>query len=488
MNKAVAVVAGAIVLVAAGWTGTSWYTGKRVQQEIEQYVRALNDRPGLGKVTIESYDRGVFASSARYRFTAGPLPLPLDLIPPGDEIVFEGDIHHGPWPWQRLRVGEFRPVLAASRTHLVNTGPVRVWYTAARGDMPFEERSVIHYDGSIDFTGRFSSLLLEAPGVLIKSEGGFVRGHAGPGGESLELTGTFGDVQLQSQLVEQSDEQPFDLLLKGTSLAISSQEGRFGLYPGTAQISIEEVRIHTVDESGEPVEVRVEDYKVSGALRENDTFIQGSVAYEVGQVMVSDVPLGSIALNMQIDRLDGKAVQAMLHRYREVLPAILEQEQKDASSSQVPPALEAWVNESLQVLLPSEPTLSIEDFRWALNDAASHFRMRITLQPVSSTESASILDGIKEAIAELVLSREMVVELMTRLERMPENLQPASPEQARAAAQVSFELLQQLALSSGYATLENGNLVARLKYENGVTTVNGKDIPLEELLGLIAED
>src|SRR5690606_34311148 len=122
MKKAVGVVIGVVVLVVGGWTAASWYTGKRVEQEIRLYITELNEQAGLGAFSVENYERGIFSSSASYRFVAGTMPMPLNLVRTGDEILFEGDIQHGPWPWRQLRKGALMPVLAATHTRMQNVG------------------------------------------------------------------------------------------------------------------------------------------------------------------------------------------------------------------------------------------------------------------------------------------------------------------------------------------------------------------------------
>lgn len=488
MRKAVAVIAGVVVLVGAGWTAASWYTGKQVQQEVEQYVQTLNSRPGVGSVAIENYQRGIFSSSARYRFTVGPVSLPLDVVRPGEEVVFDGKIHHGPWPWSRVRTGALKPVLAATHTKLEETPPVSIWFDAAGGSTPFEEHSVFHYDGSVDFTARFAQLLLESPDFLLKSDGGSVQGHATDEGRALQIDGSFGEVRLHAGVSPDFEEGPFELYLKGISLSAQSGQGRFGLYPGTAQVGIDEIHVNTQDEAGQPVEVVLENYRITGALMEDDTHVHGSVKYEVGQIVAEEVPLGSLALDLKVNRLDGKVVQDILQRYQAALPQILEQEQQAQQANDIPPALAAWLAESVQALLPGEPVLSIDEFRWTLNDAVSRLRVNIALQAPTRNTQPPLMASIKQLTAELVLSRDMVVELMTRLEQLSGEAPTSSLEQARASAQLSFAFLQQLALSSGYATVEEGNLVARLQYNEEGATLNGQDIPLEELLELVPSE
>lgn len=482
MKRAVGIVVGVVVLVAAGWIAASWYTGKRVEQEVRQYITELNEQAGFGNISIEEYERGIFSSSARYRFEAGTLSLPLNLIRTGDVIQFNGDIQHGPLPWMRLSKGRLMPVLAATHTRLENSGPAAFWCAAASGDVPLEERSVIHYDGTLEFSTRFASLDLEGPDFDLTADGGTANGTVGEDGHFIDVSARFGDVRLHA--AAQNGAPPADLHLTGVSLQANSTKGKFDLYPGSAQLLIDEIRLETVDEQGEPLDVVLNNYRITGTLGEDETHIHGNVAYELGQLNVAGVSLGELRLNFKFGNLEGATVQQLMQRYEEALPKIMEESAQAGINSEgaLSPALENWLSGSLDALLPGNPTFGIDDFRWTLDNRESHFAVHIALQPPTDSKLPPLLASTQRLNAELVLSRPMAIELLTRLEELPGGVIYASPQQARQAAQASFDFAQSLAILAGYATLEGDNLTSRLQYAAGEARLNGREIPLAELI------
>ena len=60
-----------IAVLGAAWTGVSWYTGKLIEQHMDEQVAAANSQlqsayPKAGlKVSYQDYQRGLFSSKMR---------------------------------------------------------------------------------------------------------------------------------------------------------------------------------------------------------------------------------------------------------------------------------------------------------------------------------------------------------------------------------------------------------------------------------------
>src|SRR3546814_20644350 len=74
MKKAVGIAAGVVIVLAAGWLGATWYTGKRIEADAPARLEEVNQKladvlSGMGfGVTIKqiSYERHFFAHQVRY--------------------------------------------------------------------------------------------------------------------------------------------------------------------------------------------------------------------------------------------------------------------------------------------------------------------------------------------------------------------------------------------------------------------------------------
>src|SRR5690606_34751706 len=127
-------------------------------------------------------------------------------------------------------------------------------------------------------------------------------------------------------------------------------------------------------------------------------------------------------------------------------------------------------------LLPGQPQFGVDPLRWTLADAQSQLVVNIGLQAPQANPVVPWLATLRSLEAELVVSRDMAIELMTRFGQMPGGTVYSSPEQAREAATVSFDFMQRLALASGYVVQHGDNLVARMTYADGKASLNGEPV------------
>src|SRR3546814_21109850 len=105
MKKAVGIAAGVVIVLAAGWLGATWYTGKRIEAEAPARLEEVNQKMadalsgmGLG-VTIKqiSYERHFFTSQARYGVSLSKGPDGPDDLHQGTPEV-ASQLPHGPFP------------------------------------------------------------------------------------------------------------------------------------------------------------------------------------------------------------------------------------------------------------------------------------------------------------------------------------------------------------------------------------------------------
>ncbi len=90
MNKKLAIgVAAAVVVVAGGAMGTSYYMGGKLQAEFTNGISKLNQHGVTAQVT--SYERGLFSSTAKTEWTLGSGEEPT-------KFTAEHKISHGPLP------------------------------------------------------------------------------------------------------------------------------------------------------------------------------------------------------------------------------------------------------------------------------------------------------------------------------------------------------------------------------------------------------
>ncbi len=479
--KKTAVVAAIVVIGAAAWGGTSWYTGQRVEQSIREQVQLLNAQPSFGTVQISSYERGVFSSTARYELTVDNLPLSLGLVQRGDKIAFVSKIEHGPFPWSRLLGARFAPVLAATHSQLENSGPASAWFAAAGNAQPVQERSDIHYDGNVDFTLQFAPLSVNQPELAFESSAGELAGRVSNDLSVVSFTGKLDTMRVKSHLSDAASPEPDSLTMQDIAFQADYRLGQFDIYLGEGKASIHKLSLDAVGEEGRPLNIVLNDYVITSHVSEDATHVSGNLEYGLGSVLIDNINLGSLQALLRFGHLDGQAVKGIMARYREIQPQLMaEVGSHPGSAEELPPLLDEFLDESLEALLPGQPKFGLDPLRWTLAGAESSLRLNAALQPTDDLDD--LFETVSSLDAALVVSQPMVIELLKRLAQMPGPDGEATPEQAESAARLSFGLFKQMALATGYVIAENDNLVARLSYADGVVKLNGQQMPLKELL------
>jgi uncharacterized protein YdgA (DUF945 family) len=479
--KKTAVVAAIVLLGAAGWAGTAWYTGQRVEEAVRRQVEQLNAQPTFGTVQISGYERGVFSSTIHYTVTAENLPLPTGLVGQGDQIAFVSRVAHGPFPWSRLTEGQFGPVLATTHSTLQRTEPVNAWFAAAGEAQPVEERSSIHYDGHIDFQLRFAPLAVKEPDLELESSEAVIAGRTDGNLDVLQFTGTLDAVRIRSSLSDDAKKEPDRLAMQDIAFEADYRLGEFGVYLGDGKASIKRLSLDALDEEGQPLNIALNDYAITSHLSEDASHVSGHLEYALGSVQIGTIDLGSLQALLRFGHLEGQAVKAIMARYREIRPQLMaEVAAHQPESDEMPVLLDEFLDESLERLLPGQPTFGLDPLRWSLGGSESSMRLNVALQHVDGTDD--LARAIRSLDAAVVVSQPMVVELLTRLAQVPGAGEPPTPEAAASAARLSFGLFKQMALSTGYVVNENDSLATRLSYSEGQVRINGRQMPLEDLL------
>lgn len=144
-----------VVLAGGAITGGSWYTGKQAEEKYQEFVTLGNE--GLKQLKVYgieaeiknvSLERGVFSSTVKYQVEAKT---------PEETFVFDGNdqLFHGPLPLNRLKQGNFLPVVASVESNV--TAPEKL--KSLFGDKAvLTGTNTITYAGGLDGTLTFNEL------------------------------------------------------------------------------------------------------------------------------------------------------------------------------------------------------------------------------------------------------------------------------------------------------------------------------------------
>lgn len=157
--KKSAIAGGVVVVLVAGWLGSTWYTGKRLEAEASERLAQLNQRlvqvyPAYGmKIDQLRFTRGFFSSHARYDLTmVGKDRDAGNPVLPAGVLQVDVTAYHGPFPLQALSHGVVGPRLAWVHSEIVQTDAAKPLFEAAHGKTPVSSNIALSYGGKTQST------------------------------------------------------------------------------------------------------------------------------------------------------------------------------------------------------------------------------------------------------------------------------------------------------------------------------------------------
>lgn len=473
MKKSV-VLAGAVVFVAAAYTGVSWYVGVRAEDTLRAAIAQANERivktlgPDLGPLRIQmeiaDYRRGVFSSEARYT-----------LIMQDDEerveLGLDDHMQHGPFPWTLVKQGSFEPMLAHSRSQLVDTESVKRWFDASRGVMPLAVDTHIGFGGQGVSSWKFAPLEWAVDGDRLSFSGGQIdmrfsngfRDSTGEGrfaslvmGEGAEgSTLTMDDIRLESRTATAADESvQVQSVLQVATLSLKEADEE-SLTVGQVKATLDSVQ--------------------------KAKLLDASLRYDFGSLRVGGIDLGSITVGGKLARFDFEAFSSLLTEY----DAIAARHDAQADEEfELTAQDEERLLARLRPVLAASPEAALQPVVWRNSKGESTMAVSAAFQPVPANvpeTEAALVEALREVRIELHLSRPMFLQAFAQT-----GADASEREQLEMLAGVMFDGYVDELEQQGLVQREGDRATLTLVYGGDVVTVNGRKMSLEELVGILA--
>ena len=473
--KKSAVTAGVVVLAAAAYTGVSWYVGVQTEKTIRAALERANARivktlgPDLGtlgvRIDISEYRRGLFSTDARYTF----------VVQEDDERIELGmadHMQHGPFPWALAKQGSFTPLLAYSRSQLVDTETVKRWFDAARGAMPLEIDTRIRFGGDGDSVWAFAPLEWALDDDRLSFSGGQMRVSFSNEFRDSESEGAFASFLIGDGAGGDTIALK-DIVLRSRSATAADETVQMHSTLEAASLVVRDM----TDEAVTAEQVRVTlDSTQRGAL------LDAALRYDFDRVRVGEIDLGSVTVGGELARFDYEAFSALMAEY----DAIADEHGADEGEDfQLTPEDEARLFAKVLPALASSPQVSLRPVEWRNEKGESTLAVTAAFQPVAGSGEAQhddlLAQALRELRIELVLSRPMFIQAFA---------QTGGDESERQ----QLEMLAAMLFDQYVGNLEGEGLVRRegdqaqvtIVYGNGAVDVNGQSMSLDEFLLLFA--
>ncbi len=470
MNRKLLLSAGAVALVIAGYAGSSWQAGARIQSEADTATEAVNNYltkqwPDQVLLTQTSYNRGVFSSQATYTLSfptsneAGAKP----------EIVFVNQIKHGPLPVSELFKGHFSLIGAVIETSMARTPFTEDLFKALNGQSLLQGTAIVDRKGQAHIHWVARALDITQKGVRSNFTGAELKAEVGP-----SLSFTRGALVLKGLTL--SDEQnSFDI--QNSRIHADTTQGSFGLNLGTSGAEIGSLSL-TVPNT---IDLKAENILSRFSLKENGALIEGSAQYEVGALALNKKDWGKITFAADYGKLDGKGLKSLLDLNSSLVSRSMNNPQ-EADLINASDVKQFW--QSLHILSQAAPTLQISPLAWQTKDGTSQFELKAAFAPTNIKPngiglSSNPLDTLE---GKLTLSRPMIAGLLMQ------NMQSKGMTAAQSKSRTDAEIKTMLDAVSQFkiGKFEGDTLTVKLSFEKNKFQINGQPMSIDKLFQFLA--
>ena len=438
-----------------------YWLGERAELAYRTTLAEIQGQPQVMQVIHEDYRRGWFSSKASLELVPGTADQGTDL-----RLRVDSDVAHGPrslagliWP----------PVLAEIRSRLALEHPA--FHLEGVGI-----DTQLAWDGGGVSQLRLPAMELhatgEAPGLRSAAATGLVRFE--PGGSST------GHLELPSLELVGADGAAL-LVLRDLQAEHSTTPWLPGILVGTGKLTVSEAY-----GSGATEPFVAEDLAFGFEAQPEDGLLGVRLSYGVGVLSVGDADYGPSRVEFRASRLDGAALSA------------LQQDLGDLNAQGLPEAMAGIaaagvLMKHLPALVAADPQLALDRLEVVTPQGPIQGRLAIGIKRLTGTDlmvgawlERLVADGelsLPRSIAVALLAqaqRETLLETLAAEGRAEADLTQDEEQALESVAAAQLELLVQ----GGWVKDEGGRLTSVLRLADGVLTINGKPLPLDEAVPL----
>jgi len=454
-----------LVVLAALYTGVAWFVGKRAQSVVEQTVAQGNARltqmfgesSSAGLATIADYQRGVFSSQLRYVLDMTDMSLGNTDDAPRT-VEFQIHLQHGPFPWDLVRAGELIPHLVYGQIRLLPTAWTQAWFdVAGENTLTAQMRMDFSQDGRVDVA--VAPIVVEKGGEALRFSGGalqwtyvnrFADGQGTGAFASLDIVADGDSLRMRDIAVTGRSHQGEDVVQSESHLGVASIE----YIPANEPAS------------------RFEDVGIDFSSEQVATLMDYSVQYRLGKASLMARDLGAFEAGASATRVDVPALMALMQALERM---------EGAESGLAPVELNGY----LHTLLEAQPTIAIDPLRWITDKGESRAVFTADLHLPEDAEGVSFEDFglqiLRQAHVSVEVSRPMAVHVASLIAG---NANPVS----QAMFGMMFDQTASQLQGAGLVRIQDEQVSLQASYrgEDESVELNGRRMPLEEFLMLIA--
>jgi len=483
--KKTQVAVGVIVALGVIWTSAAWFTGKQLESHMDEMLQnanaQLNAYAPNSRLTLsyQDYQRGVFSSKTKLVVQASSQTNDNPLLKPGQSIVLNETIDHGPFPFAQLKRGSLIPSMASVHTELENTDAVKKLFELTNGKSLVNADTRVGYSGATNTDLNLLAVDYNNPqtGDRLATNGGTLNISADSKGDKVSLDGDFSSIAVTSK---NQVELPVLFTLNGLKLSGDTHLSPEGVRVGDQSISLDKLDASINGQEG----LSLEKLKTTSSFDNKEGKIGGQLDVDVDKITLQKQPFGEAKLAMKFAQFDAQAVKAFSDTYNAQMQDLLNQPGVAEDPIRYQASVQTILRNNLPTLLKGSPTLSIAPLSWKNDKGESTFNLNVgfndpaTVSGEAQSLGAAVDRVLKTLDGKLAINMPMATETMRHVGLAEgyqgDDAQKLADQQVKGLAAMGqmFRLTQQ----------QDDNIVTSLQYGNGQVTMNGDKMTLEQFL------
>lgn len=483
MKKSLVAV-GVVAALGVAWTAGAWFTGKQMEARFADMIAETNAQlnrtapEAALALSYQNYQRGLFSS--HLQLILQPVPgKESPWLKPGQQVVFNESVDHGPFPFAQLKSFNLLPAMASVSSTLVNNEVSKPLFDAAKGKSPFSAETRVGYTAATDSRIILEPLNYEVEGEKLAFSGGTLRMQADREGKALALSGEIkhGDFDTLNEYNQRVQLSFSNLKTDGTS-----EMTDFAERIGSQKLSLDKL---TIAIEGQQMAV-IEGMNLDGAstLSSDRKAINTRLDYVLNSLKLQSQDMGSGRLSLKLDKLDGEAWHQFNQQYQAQMNAMAAQPELLQDPQAYQQQMTTAFFGALPLLLKGGPTVTVAPLSWKNAKGESTLNIALQLNDPSGATGApqslgeEIDRSVKSLDSKLTIQTPMATQLMTQVAQ----LEGLDAESAARMATMTVERFAAMGQQFGLTTRENDNIVSALQYGAGKITLNGKAMTPEEAM------
>lgn len=435
MNKTGAVAGTVLVVLGAGWAGSTWYSSQQMETYYQKNIHKFNATT-LSPVAIKltSFKQGFLKSRANWEIS-----LTLDPCQPDNSMVLTGydEIQHG-----------FIPSLgwASIDSHIIWPDSVETKIREVfKGQEPLTVHTRVNLLGSINT--RLQSPAAQWQGKTVQVNWQGMQG-------SLKLTTSNKikfDLRAPKLLVNNLASNSGSIAFDDMRYQGEQKSGNSLLPLGTTTLSLDSMQASLAQQQW-----GLRDVKLSSKNQVNKDMLSAEASYKVDKILLGQQDIGNFKANLTLGHIPAQAAQQSYVAFNRL------QRQCNPSRQDMLKALEPVLKEGFQV------NLSQADLN--LFKGTAQANALIVMQPLPAAAQQSPEQILKKIMAngKVQVSDQLLSGIFEQISRLKG--QPISPAEAGQTVQ----MLMQGMLEQGYFTKTATGYQATFALTNGQPSINGK--------------